>query len=658
MPKIKLTQHIKWILLNFLFLFLIFTCYRLFLFKKFAPSNNVISFGTIWYGLRYDLRTILVILLPIYLLTGFTYISPFRNANTRPFWTKFLTFIYTLIIVVFVLDYQWYAYRSNRLDGELIGLAKDAGISLKMVWQSYPVVKILFAFIITFYLIKYLVKKIMQRSNKFSTYTLKPYKGILSTFFTILIMGFIYGKISQFPLRWSDAFSLNNDFKATMALNPFQSFFSSLKFAEEKPNIENTKKYYKTIAAAFQLPQSDTGLNFTRIVQNPKNPNPPNVVIVLCESFSYYKSSMSGNPLNATPFFNQLSKEGAFFSNCFSPAYGTARGVWATITGIPDVTQTKTATRNPKAVKQHTIMNDFDGYQKNYFIGGDATWANIRGLIKNNIDGVKLYEQFDYNSPVIDVWGVSDRDLFTEATKVLNNNRKPFISIIQTADNHKPYSIPKKDGLDMGLQNKPLDSLLQYGFNIEKNAKKTNEEFNALRYFDFCINEFITNAKKETWFNNTIFLFVGDHGLRGNSGTLLPKVYNEKGLTCEHIPMLIYGPNFVQPAQYDFPCSQLDVLPTVAGLAGISYKNSTLGRDILKVAKDSTAPKFAFIFDHDTKEYGVIAHNNYYVKQLKGKKEELLPINPAMPSNTPISYYQNLANGILETSKWLMFNNK
>jgi hypothetical protein len=75
---------------------------------------------------------------------------------------------------------------------------------------------------------------------------------------------------------------------------------------------------------------------------------------------------MWGNPLNTTPYFNELCKQGVFFDHCFSPSYGTARGVWATVTGIPDVETANTASRNPAAVDQHTIINDLSKDIKNY----------------------------------------------------------------------------------------------------------------------------------------------------------------------------------------------------------------------------------------------------------------------------------------------------
>ena len=135
---------------------------------------------------------------------------------------------------------------------------------------------------------------------------------------------------------------------------------------------------------------------------------------------------MWGNPLNTTPFFNELCENGVFFNHCFTPTWGTARGVWCTITGIPDVETPRTASRNMAMVSQHSIMNDFDGYEKFYFIGGSTSWANIRGLLKNNIDSLHLYEGDDYKSPKVDVWGISDKNLFLEANDVLKQQQQAF----------------------------------------------------------------------------------------------------------------------------------------------------------------------------------------------------------------------------------------
>jgi glucan phosphoethanolaminetransferase (alkaline phosphatase superfamily) len=99
--------------------------------------------------------------------------------------------------------------------------------------------------------------------------------------------------------------------------------------------------------------------------------------LVICESFSMYKSSMSGNPLNTTPYFKELCDNGIFFEKCFSATFGTARGVFAILTGIPDVQLSKFSSRNPEALDQRVIINNFEDYEKFYFIGGSSEFNNF-----------------------------------------------------------------------------------------------------------------------------------------------------------------------------------------------------------------------------------------------------------------------------------------
>ena len=156
------------------------------------------------------------------------------------------------------------------------------------------------------------------------------------------------GRIGQFPLRWSDAFALGDDYKAGLAFNPIQSFFSSLKFRRDGYDLDKLEKLQPALKPYFPfVRQENEEISFER-----RNPvidtiilDKPNIVLVICESFSTYKSTMSGNPLNTTPFFDSLCRNGIYFDRCFTPTYGTARGVWATITGTPDVTLNKTASR-------------------------------------------------------------------------------------------------------------------------------------------------------------------------------------------------------------------------------------------------------------------------------------------------------------------------
>ena len=264
----------------------------------------------------------------------------------------------------------------------------------------------------------------------------------------IILLGWsVFGFLSFTPLRWSDAFKLNDNFKSYLALNPLQNFFTTLSFRKPVFDEEKAKDYYPVINDFLQLDKNNSQTNGYGRTMNPVSnslESQPNIVLVICESFSMYKSSMSGNPLNTTPYFNELCKQGIFFDRCFSPTFGTARGVFAAITGIPDVQLSKFSSRNEQSLNQYTIINNFDGYDKFYFLGGSSDFNNFRGLL-SNINGINIYDEAKLTSPKLNVWGISDKDLFLQADKIMKDEKKPFFAIIQTSDNHRPYSIPDAD---------------------------------------------------------------------------------------------------------------------------------------------------------------------------------------------------------------------
>jgi phosphoglycerol transferase MdoB-like AlkP superfamily enzyme len=488
----------------------------------------------------------------------------------------------------------------------------------------------------------------------------RRYKLWTLPFLFLLGLG-VWGTMGQFPLRWSDVFTMKDGFKAQLALNPLQSFFSTLSFRSSHYDIEKTKQNYALMSNYLGLKNADSAqLNFERM-EYPRGPLDsslkPNVVLVICESFSAYKSSMWGNPLNPTPFFDSLSKAGIFFDHFFTPSYGTARGVWATITGIPDVESPKTASRNPAMVDQNTIINSFKGYEKLYFIGGSASWANIRGLLKYNIEGLKLYEQDDYNAEKIDVWGISDKNVFLNADKILAQQQKPFFAIIQTADNHRPYTIPEEDLKEFQKVKLPEDSLKKYGY-------ISNDELNAFRYTDFSYEKFIEAAKKHPYFKNTVFVFIGDHGIRGDAGDMFPKAWTAQALTTVHTPFLIYSP-LLKPERRTNISSQLDVLPSIAGLLSIPYRNNTLGRNLFdsSLLKDSFRSSSAFIIDPDEKKIGLIA-GDHYLRKIIGKpgyelvsirNNDPVPLQVADSARVKLNAY---ADAIYETSRYLLYFNK
>lgn len=661
----RIPKLLRWIFSIVFLLLLTMMISRFIFFWVYNPPGKAFSGSAFILGFRYDARIASIIGLAILLLTAIPFLHPFKNSAAVKFWNIVLPVVFVLLVLFYFIDYYHFDYLHQRLNATILNYLQDAGISYKMMWQSYPLIKIVLSVIVLVFLARFLFARLLD--NYLHQFSFNKRKGTVYFITAFFVFGtLIFGKLGQFPLRWSDAFTLSDDFKANLALNPFQSFFSTLSFRNSTYDVKKVKTYYPLMASYLGVPQPDSiQLNFERKYSTADTTgNKPNVVLVICESFSAYKSSMYNNPLNATPYFNELCNNGIFFDRCFTPAYGTARGIWATITGIPDVESPRTASRNPNAVNQHTIINNFNGYTNLYFLGGSATWANIRGLLTNNINGLKLYEENSFKAKKIDVWGISDKNLFLEANQVIKELTKPFFAIIQTADNHRPYTIPAEDAKAFKKISFSNDSLKMFGY-------ESNDELNAFRYTDFCFQQFIEAAKKEKYFNNTVFVFVGDHGIRFNGSlNYLPRCYAEQGLTCEHVPLLFYAPKLLQPKRIHDVCSQVDILPTIASLAKMPYTNNTFGRNLLdtfdfpEFKNKMKQENLAFIIDHDVKTIGLLNNNYYYIKNYKTGKQTMVPMQdtPALPEHKNTDSIKirlaALTDAYFETAKYLLLNNK
>jgi phosphoglycerol transferase MdoB-like AlkP superfamily enzyme len=655
--KWRVPKTIQWVVKLFFIFVLVFTLFRISTFIAFCPEGVSLKdvFPSFLMGLRFDIRWICILLMPIVLFSFIPKCSPYSSVVARRIWVTYLAVSTFLVMFFFGADYGHFAYVSTRLNASALNFAEDASISFKMLWQSYPLFWMVLALIAVGCLFYWLYKKTHERVETINSKTEINYSrrwyGLL---LWLMLLG-VHGSFSIKPLKWNDAFVYRDNFKSYLALNPLQNFFTTLRFRTPEKSNDAFKGAYKEVALFLQMDSAATKKqSFERMVYPNSHAleSKPNIVLVICESFSMYKSSMSGNPLNATPYFKQLSKEGIFFNRCFTPHFATARGVFATLTGIPDVQLSKFSSRNEESIKQRTIINDFSDYNKMYFIGGSSEFNNYKGLL-NNINNVKLYEEDSYTSPKVNVWGISDKDLFLEANKVFSQQDKPFFTVIQTADNHRPYTIPETD---RGFVKKEInqDTLEKYGF-------LSIEEYNAFAYSDYAFKTFIETAKKEKYFANTIFVFVGDHGVEGNAKAMYPDVWTNNRLSDEHVPLLFYAPSLLQPKQYEKVVSQIDVLPTIAGLVHQPYLNTTLGRDVLNPATTNSG---AFVIHHDEGKIGWVTDSFYFIKNIRFEQEQLLPVL----SNKPYWSLQEeeilkkkasaFTTAFYETAKWMLVNNK
>ncbi|MFN5135709.1 MAG: LTA synthase family protein [Chitinophagaceae bacterium] len=652
--KLKFTPVARWVVQLFLILLLAFTMLRLITFLCFKPAqlSLIEAIPSFVLGFRYDIRWICIVLTPLLLIGSIPSLSPFISGKTKRFWLIYLVTITSFILLFFGADFGHFDYVETRLNASALNFLEDFAISMKMLWQSYPLFWIFTALSVIVYSIYRLYKwthlklEVIHEENHY-------FKPLRTLWLTAFVFIGICGNNPAKPLKWSDAFQLGDNFKAYLALNPLQNFFTTLKFREPFADDGRARQHSNTIKQMMGMNIATSDLNFQRRVEFPLPAKKMNVVLVICESLSMYKSSMSGNKLNTTPYLQQLSNEGLFFNHCFSPHFGTARGVFNLLTGIPDVQLSKFSTRNERAINQHTIINDFNQHNKYYFIGGNSEFNNFKGILVNNIKGLKLYEEGMYKSKPFNVWGISDKNLFAESQSVLNKEQQPFFAIIQTADNHRPFVIPEED--------KPfVDNRIFTDEELKKNGFSSQDEFAAFAYADYCIRKFMEDAKQQAWFNNTLFVFVGDHGVKGDAGDLYPSAWTNERLTDEHVPLLFYAPALIKPELRTEAVSQADVLPTIAGLLQQPYTNTTLGRDLLR----KNSEDFAFIIHHDEAKIGIVNNEFYYILNMNLQRDTLVPVRFNSPVLSTEEYERTKLKmsaetiAFYETARWMLLNNQ
>ena len=271
-------------------------------------------------------------------------------------------------------------------------------------------------------------------------------------------------------------------------------------------------------------------------------------------------------------------------------------------------------------------------------------------------------EQEDMDYPRLDVWGISDNDLFKVAHETFQNidQSQPFFAIVQTATNHRPYSIQKNiEGFNL----KDLDKrvLSNAGFN-------SKEQYNAMRLLDHAVGEYISSAKTAPYFNNTIFLFFGDHGTSDPKALHMPNSDFDLKLRSYQVPFFIYGPEHIKGGIVRNDVSQLvDLIPTVIGLAGKPYENRTMGRDLLN-GEIPIDPLALIINKKMAKPHIAVIGQNYYLSLAnrrggpRVKLHELWSDKPLV--NVKDKYpeitdrYLRRLKGIHETTKYMLYHNK
>ena len=512
---------------------------------------------------------VFILLLPVTLILLPT--DRFLRRPTGKIYTFLIIFSSTSILIFTAFaEYFFWDEFSSRFNFIAVDYLIYTTEVVRNITESYPMTWLLLAA----FALAGASTMLMWRKLRLSLSPIKPspaYSGSnpgSSLHGRIRLLGGIYMLAVAFFLFFTPLAGDQNRFWNEYAKNGMYELFSAYMH-----NQLDYRAFYKTMdkAEAFSLVQSTItdangvfepmkGESLLRMVA-PHTPthlanNKPNVIIVIMESMG-----SKGRGEN-TSNLNMLADNGLSFTNMMSTGTRTVRGLEAIMLSVPP-TPGNSIVRRPNNNKLFNLGTPFHerGYDRDFIYGGYGYFDNMNAFFAGN--GYTVTDRLDFapqSTTFSNAWGQCDEDLFSESLRLADRSFQtdnPFLQVLLTTSNHRPFTFPEGK-IDM-----------------EPGSRSA-----AIKYADFAIREFIRQAKEKTWFDNTVFIFVGDHPASIAGKTEIPA--DAYGIVC-----VMYGPKFFHPEKVETLCSQIDVAPTLLASLGWEYGSQFFGTDAREIPQEA-----------------------------------------------------------------------
>ncbi len=542
-------------------------------------QRSGVTLGTVpkilFYGIWADLRIAIIILAPVSLYLWLVPNQLFRRLGHRALGWALAFCAFFAAGYLACVEFFFFEEFDSRFNLVAVDYLLYPHEVLTNIWDSYPVPATvaaigLFAIICSWALRRYL------RSGLSAIQSFKTRSRWAFGHLALLLLALV-------PLTSAAKPFSENRSAEQMASNGLASFAEALRTSEL-----DYHQYYRT-GEPTKLRErlvSEIGTSRTNIVPPGKErlgwlspPRPgsqarkPNVVVLVEESFGAEFVGVYGNDTGLTPAFDELSKEGLLFSNAYATGTRTVRGLEAITASFPPIPSVSIVKRpgGDHVANWGGVMRSL-GYDTSFLYGGYGYFDNMNQFFSGN--GFEVKDRTDIEDQTFaNIWGVCDEDLFRFAIQHFDQqqeNGEPFFSIVLSTSNHKPFSFPE------GIPGVPT----------EGGGRKA-----GIRYADHAIGRFFALAKERSWYQNTLFVVVADHGARVYGAAQIP-------LFSYEIPLLLIWPEGIEPGVVDRPISSMDLAPTVLGFLGQTYEAPFFGQDVM-IRPPDHQPVLLFNHNHD-----------------------------------------------------------
>lgn len=313
-----------------------------------------------------------------------------------------------------------------------------------------------------------------------------------------------------------------------------------------------------------------------------------NLVMVQLESMQEFVIGLRVDGQEVTPNLNRLVAESRYFPHHFQQVGkgNTVDAEFVTNTSIYPVGDVAMSTEYgdrdlpslPKLLRERGYVSETFNVNWARFWEHDDLFAAV------GFD--RYHEKDEFPGPKFNVWGVSDEDFYGRSLQRLVELKaagKPFYVQLVTASGHGPFKVP--------------DNKIGITIPAALEGTETGDYLRAQNYADRALGLFVDGLKRLGLWEESLFVAYGDHGGLNREAavddvrTLDPRYSH---LRRFNTPLIIRVPGGTAVRE-DKVAGELDILPTVANLLGISLADerfAAFGVDLLNTDRHAFGIRF------------------------------------------------------------------
>ncbi len=307
-----------------------------------------------------------------------------------------------------------------------------------------------------------------------------------------------------------------------------------------------------------------------------KETDPKNIIIISVDTLRADHLSCNGYPIKTSPEIDKFSKDSIRFSNCFTVTPLTAPAFSSMLTSLPP--HKHGAKRNGLSVFSHIHTLPWHlkkyGYTSSAFI---SNWPLRKKLSQLHKDFDSYYEIFTrkrYHGLFNDESTAVDVNLKVEKWLDENYKKKMFLWI-HYSDPHAKYIFHTKYNFEYKKENKSY-------YPPKTRFKKIRKYDSEIAFTDFHIGLLIKKLKKLNLYNDSLIIFISDHGESFGEHKYFKhgkKLFN----STLHVPLIVKLPNNrLKNTVIDNNVSILDISPTILSVLNLPIPENMEGTSIFE----------------------------------------------------------------------------